>query len=228
MSTILPSNETTTPIPGSPLPSDHHPPHSGLLSPHSNQSGGHASLSHAVGLLDQSVRRSVRSVVDVREHNETANALLEELPSLPGIHLSQRGKGGNCEASYGAINTIEEGNQDPTGGSRSKPQPQSDSNKHASLVNQIPAIAVISLLNLMMAIPFGVSYFPIGWSNGGESSDGTEDKDGVSGSFPLPNKEALGIRMCLFSTLIGQIIMSFASKFDAAIAFQMIGKKNDQ
>lgn len=60
---------------------------------------------------------------------------------------------------------------------------------------------------------------------GGSSPDadtGTADADGVAGAFPLPNKEALGIRMCLFSTLIGQLVMTFASKFDAAISFQMI------
>lgn len=100
------------------------------------------------------------------------------------------------------------------------------SRKSPSLISQLPAIVIASLLNLMMAIPFGVSYFPIGWSSSnsldGDSQQQEASSDGVSGSFPLPGKEALGIRMCLFSTLVGQIIMTFASRFDNCICFQMI------
>lgn len=84
---------------------------------------------------------------------------------------------------------------------------------------QIPAIVLVCLLNLMLAIPFGVSYFPIGWSADGTPSEDLEELDGINGGmfpqsrnsvqnvsshallnffastvFPLPGKEALGIR----------------------------------
>ena len=74
----------------------------------------------------------------------------------------------------------------------------------------------------------GTSYFPIGWRemdgssdyDGSSSSSATtagEDGDDVNGEFPLPGKQALGIRMFLFSTLIGQLAFTFASKFDNPI-----------
>lgn len=44
----------------------------------------------------------------------------------------------------------------------------------------------------------------------------------VEGPFPLPGKEALGIRMFLFSTMIGQIVFTFASKFHNPIGLQMV------
>ncbi|EED93725.1 sulfate permease, partial [Thalassiosira pseudonana CCMP1335] len=64
----------------------------------------------------------------------------------------------------------------------------------------IPAIALITLFHLMVSIPFGVSYFPVRWKR----------------------KEALGIRMFLFSTIIGQLAMTFASNFNNCIALQMV------
>lgn len=101
--------------------------------------------------------------------------------------------------------------------------------------SQVPAIALVTLFHLMVGIPFGVSYFPASWkssspsttlssSGGGEDLQSTEDHEGfvLNGSFPLPGKEALGIRMFLFSTIIGQLVMTYASSFQNCIALQMV------
>ena len=82
-----------------------------------------------------------------------------------------------------------------------------------SALHQIPAILLVVLFHLMVGIPFGVSYFPIGWSS--SNNDG-------EGSFPVEGKEALGIRMFLFSTMIGQIVFTYASGFASPIGLQMI------
>lgn len=97
--------------------------------------------------------------------------------------------------------------------------------------SQIPSIALVTLFHLMVGIPFGVSYFPVSWRSSNPSvavSDSNdtlpEDRDGfvLEGTFPLPGKEALGIRMFLFSTIIGQLVMTFASNFRNCIALQMV------
>jgi SulP family sulfate permease len=71
----------------------------------------------------------------------------------------------------------------------------------------------------MVGIPFGVSYFPIEWSATNTNSDGN---DAISGTFPLPNRVALGIRMFLFSTIMGQLAFTFKSKFTNPISLQMV------
>jgi SulP family sulfate permease len=87
---------------------------------------------------------------------------------------------------------------------------------------QIPAIALIGMFHLMIGIPFGVSYFPIGWSEMGSHDTSTSGDDAVHGSFPVPAKEALGIRMFLLSTLLGQIIFTLKSGFANPIGLQMV------
>jgi hypothetical protein len=49
----------------------------------------------------------------------------------------------------------------------------------------------------------------------------TEPSDD-SGPFPLPGKEALGIRMFLFSTIVGQLVYTFSSGFHNPIGLQMV------
>jgi sulfate permease, SulP family len=80
----------------------------------------------------------------------------------------------------------------------------------------------------MIGIPFGVSYFPIEWTNN-ESSLLSNDNDDLTdsihgGRFPdIPGgKEILGIRMFLFSTLIGQIVFTLQSGFQNPIGLQMV------
>ena len=101
--------------------------------------------------------------------------------------------------------------------------------EHAA--SQLPAVALVTLFHLMVGIPFGVSYFPVGWKSSSSAvAAATSEVDATTldggfvldGPFPLPGKEALGIRMFLFSTIIGQITMTFASNFRNCIALQMV------
>jgi len=98
--------------------------------------------------------------------------------------------------------------------------------KIESAVSQLPAIALVTLFHLMVGIPFGVSYFPVGWkSSASAAGDDVSVSDGgfvMDGPFPIPGKEALGIRMFLFSTIIGQLTMTYASNFRNCIALQMV------
>jgi SulP family sulfate permease len=83
-------------------------------------------------------------------------------------------------------------------------------------LGQIPAIALIGMFHLMIGIPFGVSYFPMSWS------PYVEEASDEGGPFPLPGKEALGIRMFLFSTIVGQVVFTLYSGFPNPIGLQMI------
>ena len=100
-------------------------------------------------------------------------------------------------------------------------------------LHQVPAVALIAMFHLMIGIPFGVSYFPIGWreasataSASASAQDNTEIdaaiEDGVHGTFPIAGKDALGIRMFLFSTIIGQLVFTFTSGFNNPISLQMV------
>lgn len=88
----------------------------------------------------------------------------------------------------------------------------------SSILSQIPAVLLIGMFHLMIGIPFGVSYFPIGWSSG----PAPDNDDGISGTFPVPGKEALGIRMFLFSTVVGQLVFTATSGFSNPIGLQMV------
>lgn len=94
-----------------------------------------------------------------------------------------------------------------------------------TVLGQIPAVALIVMFHLMISIPFGVSYFPIGWrahSEGSTKQSSDIDDGGVNGSFPYPGKESLGIRMFLFASISAQIVLTFKSKFTNAIGIQMV------
>lgn len=90
-------------------------------------------------------------------------------------------------------------------------------------LKQIPAILLIGMFHLMIGIPFGVSYFPIGWheSTADLTNEG-EEQDGVDGIFPIAGKDALGIRMFLLSTIIGQLAFTFSSGFNNPISLNMV------
>jgi len=100
----------------------------------------------------------------------------------------------------------------------------------ARALSQIPAIALIGIFHLMVGIPFGVSYFPMYWSShpGDASATSTTgiDDDSSSfheeGQFPIQGKEALGIRMFLFSTFVGQVVFAYFSGFNNPIGLQMV------
>ena len=98
---------------------------------------------------------------------------------------------------------------------------------------QIPAIILIGLFHLMIGIPFGVSYFPIGWSEQGTGNifegntttviaDGSDDDAAIHGSFPVPAKEALGIRLFFTATIVAQVVFVLKSGFMNPIGLQMV------
>ena len=98
-------------------------------------------------------------------------------------------------------------------------------------IQQASAVLVICLLNIMIAIPFGASYFPIYWrtsSDGGDADESNPEEVSISdnsllgGEFPLPHKEALGIRMFLFATIMGQLVFTILSKFSNPVSLQMV------
>lgn len=99
-----------------------------------------------------------------------------------------------------------------------------------NVLHQIPSVALIAMFHLMIGIPFGVSYFPIGWKEEGEvytpsynsTNTGNDHDSFVRGPFPIKGKNALGIRMFLFSTIIGQLIFTFQSGFKNPIGLQMV------
>lgn len=100
------------------------------------------------------------------------------------------------------------------------------------VLRKIPAVALICIFHLMIGIPFGVSYFPIGWranhyssihsTPASSNSTAVLSDDDINGPFPIPGKEALGIRMFLFATIIGQIVFTYTSKFTNAVGLQMV------
>lgn len=90
-------------------------------------------------------------------------------------------------------------------------------------LKQIPAILLIGMFHLMIGIPFGVSYFPIGWHESTvDLTNEGEEQDGVDGIFPIAGKDALGIRMFLLSTIIGQLAFTFSSGFNNPISLNMV------
>jgi hypothetical protein len=108
-------------------------------------------------------------------------------------------------AGYGSTTTTVNKNDtdndttDSRGDNDGKVIQQDDGSRSGSSSNffaEIPAIIVTLMINFMTAIPFGVAYFPLGWSNNGGGGDGDDDatddataggaEDGISGPFPLP------------------------------------------
>jgi SulP family sulfate permease len=154
----------------------------------------------------------------VQARPSTGNSLISEadwgLPSLDHGNIKNEttellGGKGEPTTSRRASSSSSAGNCDGT----------------TSFLAEIPAILVTLLINFMTAIPFGVSYFPLGWSNDYNDNNnysGENEGDGIVGSFPLPGKEALGIRMFLMASITGQIALSLASKFKSPVSVQLI------
>lgn len=131
----------------------------------------------------------------------------EKLPLLPSLRPSQAEPSSSTAASIHKSSSI--------------------SDLFSNLIQQTSAVAVVALLNIMISIPFGASYFPIGWrADDGVAADSntnnTEDEDDVHGIFPMPGKQALGIRMFLFATIMGQLAFTFFSKFENPVGLQMV------
>jgi SulP family sulfate permease len=192
---------------------------SSIMNPPSSEHS--ASMRRAANeLLGINRMRSRRSIVDVRDPSSSLSAIEtstgedEEEASESLLESSQQ--------AYGALG----GEHKETQNERKK-EPQHDRMLH-TFFQQFSAVIVVSLLNMMMAIPFGASYFPVRWrsADGGDDGDDEDasggDEDDINGTFPLPDKVALGIRMFMFATTIGQIALTFTSKFSNPVSCQMV------
>lgn len=137
------------------------------------------------------------------------------------------------EAMYGAVVDVhEQQKQSPVIqiqniGSLKDGGGQPEGNIVQRIASQIPAVLIVSVLNCMIGIPFGASYFPVGWSSSSSVADtgapsNAEGDDDVSGDFPLGNKEVLGLRMFLFSTAMAQLVFGYKSNFNNGIGLQMV------
>lgn len=193
-------------------------------------------------------RRSKRSVYDPRGYvtvapssasaqgNSTEKSAVdnflpvdEEMISILASHAGDRAAGSLTghvtdtiqKEDYGSMGGAAEMNN---GTATDKSDSPSSSSAIAVIVQQVSAVAVVALLNMMMAIPFAASYFPIGWKAEGEGAtdDGDDESDGIEGVFPLPGKQNIGLRMFLLATFIGQLVYTYTSNFANPVALQMI------
>jgi SulP family sulfate permease len=171
--------------------------------------------------------RSRLSIVDVRNADSAGNRVLVEDEQSNMLDSESQA------TSYGAttLDSLEqngEGHPLMENQTSAKSTASNTTNTTISMwehvLNQATSVAVISLLNIMIAIPFGASYFPVGWKANGaeEQQTGEQDEDDVHGMFPLQGKQALGIRMFLFATIMGQLAFTFASKFTNPVGIQMV------
>jgi SulP family sulfate permease len=155
---------------------------------------------------------------DTYESPPTIKSLLFSPPRSPASSRTPRRGYARYDVSrtMNRLRTNMGGKSIPTIPSLEAPESLHQNNRFLNALGQIPAIALIGMFHLMVGIPFGVSYFPMDWSPYVEEA--TED----AGPFPLPGKEALGIRMFLFSTIIGQVVFTSMSGFANPIGLQMI------
>lgn len=73
----------------------------------------------------------------------------------------------------------------------------------ADAVQAAPCIAIAVLLNLMICVPFGLSFFPVEWKD-----------------MPVPR--AIGIQMFLLTTAIVQFVLVAKSSFDCPVGMMMV------
>jgi sulfate permease, SulP family len=168
------------------------------------------SQTHAIGAWDNSDEKA-----------EFTSPITTRAAGRPNIH-------GNDSMSMSTLHTslvglsklLTSSTADESGkecsGSAAAPKRKESPPTVLRFLGQIPAIALITLFHLMIGIPFGVSYFPMSWS------PDVEEPNADEGPFPLPGKEALGIRMFLFSTVVAQIAFTLTSRFKNPIGLQMV------
>jgi SulP family sulfate permease len=188
-------------------------------------------------LLEGTSMRSRRSIVDVRytdnaDNNSTTSRVgAEDEVSYMLDNESQTTSATSYGATLGNLEEVEEDHPLMANQTFAKPTAATTTTTNTAtismweqLLNQVTAVAVICLLNIMIAVPFGASYFPVGWKANGdeEQQTGEQDGDDVHGMFPLQGKQALGIRMFLFATVMGQLAFTFASKFTNPVGMQMV------
>ena len=215
-------------------------------SPHLTSSAGEMRRAVRELIYTVSDRRSKRSVYDPRgyvpaasmpQNNNTRvsidEAYLEvdeEMMSILAGHAEGRTSASitgfipenSPKADYGSIENGSESQNE----TEAKKAGSDSSTLAAFIVQQLTAVTVVALLNMMMAIPFGASYFPVGWKAEGEdfgaTDDGDDESDGIQGVFPLSGKQNIGLRMFLFATFVGQLVYTYQSKFSNPIALQMV------
>lgn len=71
------------------------------------------------------------------------------------------------------------------------------------MAQAVPCILIATLLNLMICVPFGLSFFPVEWQE-----------------MPVPR--ALGIQMFLLTTAICQFVFVAKSSFDCTVGMMMV------
>ncbi|TYZ61927.1 hypothetical protein PybrP1_001369 [[Pythium] brassicae (nom. inval.)] len=72
-----------------------------------------------------------------------------------------------------------------------------------AVLQAAPSVLIATLLNLMICVPFGLSFFPVEWQE-----------------MPVPR--ALGIQMFLLTTALCQFVFVAKSSFDGAIGMMMV------
>ncbi|OQR96717.1 Sulfate Permease (SulP) Family [Achlya hypogyna] len=86
---------------------------------------------------------------------------------------------------------------------RRQPSMREEKTTPMTVVKSLPSVLIAVLLNLMICIPFGLSFFPLEWE-----------------SMPAPR--AIGIQMFLLTTVICQFIFAARSSFDCSVGMMMV------
>ncbi|KAF0700441.1 Aste57867_9025 [Aphanomyces stellatus] len=76
-------------------------------------------------------------------------------------------------------------------------------NASRSILESLPSVMIAVVLNLMISIPFGLSFFPLEWTD-------------------LPAPRAVGIQMFLLTTIICQFVFAARSSFDCSVGMMMV------
>ncbi|ETV65831.1 hypothetical protein, variant [Aphanomyces astaci] len=72
-----------------------------------------------------------------------------------------------------------------------------------AILQSLPSVLIAVVLNLMISIPFGLSFFPLEWTE-------------------LPAPRAIGIQMFLLTTFICQFVFALRSSFDCSVGMMMV------
>lgn len=131
----------------------------------------------AMELLNLGLGRGRRSIADVRGKQEMQPLVHPE----SNLSLNEEEEETN---HYGAIREeqLEQGQQRQQRQQEQVPGlvKEVSSDWIFTATRQIPTILIAAILNLMESIPFGVSYFPVGWQNG-SPNDVAVESDGIHG-----------------------------------------------
>ncbi|KAL7544731.1 hypothetical protein ACHAWF_008091, partial [Thalassiosira exigua] len=118
-----------------------------------------------------------------------------EVPSAENLEVDElsRRRADDARDGKAASSSDDDGGASASASASRRPRPTTKGALRFA-ASQVPAVAIVSVLNFMVGIPFGASYFPPG--------------------FPLEGKEVLGLRMFLFTTAIAQLVFTWKSRFE--------------